>query len=54
MPAFGLNRNVACYMDDLYVYMRARANDAWGRMRPSKREPKPEAYAQAEDSCIGK
>ena len=54
MPAFGLNRNVACYMDDLYVYLRARANDAWGRMRPSKREPKPEAYAQAEDSCIGK
>lgn len=54
MPAFGLNKNVACYMDDLFVYLRARANDAWGRARPSKREAKPEAYAQFEDACIGK
>jgi len=54
MPAFGSNRNVACYMDDIFVYLRARANDAWGRMRPSKREEKPEAYARAEDACIGK
>ena len=45
MPALGTNPNVACYMDDLYVYLRARANDAWGRARPSKNEGKPEAYA---------
>ena len=54
MPAFGSNQNVACYMDDLYVYLRARANDAWGRQRPAKREAKPEAYTKAEESCIGK
>ena len=54
MPAFGLNKNVACYMDDIYVYLRARANDAWGRARPGKREPKPEAYAKFEEACIGK
>ena len=54
MPAFGSNQNVACYMDDLYVYLRARANDAWGRQRPAKREPKPDAYTKAEESCIGK
>jgi methanol metabolism-related c-type cytochrome len=54
MPAFGSNQNVACYMDDLYVYLRARANEAWGRQRPAKREEKPEAYAKAEESCIGK
>ena len=54
MPAFGSNQNVACYMDDLYVYLRARANDALGRVRPAKREPKPEAYTKAEESCIGK
>ena len=54
MPAFGSNVNVACYMDDLYVYLRARANDAIGRVRPAKREAKPEAYAKAEESCIGK
>jgi methanol metabolism-related c-type cytochrome len=53
MPAFGANPNVACYMDDLYVYLRARANDAWGRQRPSKREPKPDAFTKAEDSCLG-
>jgi methanol metabolism-related c-type cytochrome len=54
MPAFGSNLNVACYMDDLYVYLRARANDAWGRQRPAKREPKPGAYTKAEENCIGK
>jgi methanol metabolism-related c-type cytochrome len=54
MPAFGSNQNVACYMDDLYVYLRARANDAIGRVRPAKREDKPAAYAKAEESCIGK
>src|SRR4051794_10756144 len=54
MPAFGDNPNVACYMDDLYVYLRARANDAVGRVRPGKHEDKPEAYTKAETSCMGK
>ncbi len=54
MPALGDNPNVACYMDDLYVYLRARANDALGRVRPAKKEDKPEAYTQAENSCMGK
>jgi methanol metabolism-related c-type cytochrome len=54
MPAFGDNPNVACYMDDLYVYLRARSNEAWGRARPSKHEDKTEAYIAAEDSCMGK
>jgi methanol metabolism-related c-type cytochrome len=54
MPALGDNPNVACYMDDLYVYLRARANDAVGRARPAKKEDKPEAYTQAENSCMGK
>src|SRR3954469_6714157 len=53
MPAFGSNTNVACYMDDLYVYLRARANDAVGRVRPAKREAKPDAYTKAEESCVG-
>ena len=29
-------------MDDLYVYLRARANDAVGRVRPAKHEDKPD------------
>ena len=54
MPALGTNPNVACHMDDIYVYLRARANGAWGRARPAKHEEKPAAYAAAEDSCMGK
>src|SRR6476646_10638254 len=53
MPAFGDNPNVACYMDDLYVYLRARAYDAVGRVRPAKREDKPDAYTEAEKACMG-
>jgi methanol metabolism-related c-type cytochrome len=54
MPALGDNPNVACYMDDLYIYLRARANNAVGRVRPPKKEDKPEAYTLAEDSCMGR
>lgn len=53
MPSFGTNPNVMCYLDDIYVYLRARANDAWGRARPAKKEDKPEAAKEAEASCIG-
>ena len=54
MPAFGDNPNVACYMDDLYIYLRARASDAVERVRPAKHEDKPPAAQQAEDACMGK
>ncbi len=54
MPAFGDNPNVGCYMDDLYIYLRARANDAVGRVRPAKHEDKPPAYTEAENACMGK
>jgi methanol metabolism-related c-type cytochrome len=54
MPALGDNPNVACYMDDLYIYLRARANDAVGRARPAKKEDKPDAYTEAENSCMGR
>jgi methanol metabolism-related c-type cytochrome len=54
MPALGDNPNVACYMDDLYIYLRARANDAVGRVRPAKKEDKPDAYTQAENTCMGR
>jgi methanol metabolism-related c-type cytochrome len=54
MPAFGDNPNVACYMDDLYVYLRARASDALARVRPAKHEDKSAAYTQTENSCMGR
>jgi len=53
MPAFGTNPNVMCYLDDIYVYVRARGVEALGRVRPAKREPKPAAYDKAESSCLG-
>jgi methanol metabolism-related c-type cytochrome len=53
MPAFGDNPNVTCYLDDIYVYLRARANDAAARGRPAKHEDKSPAYAKAEASCMG-
>jgi methanol metabolism-related c-type cytochrome len=53
MPAFATNANVMCYLDDIYVYLRARANDAIPGGRPPKHEDKPEAAKEAEASCTG-
>jgi methanol metabolism-related c-type cytochrome len=53
MPAFGNNPNVMCYIDDIYIYLRARANDSVGRVRPAKHDDRPEAFAKAEDACMG-
>ena len=53
MPSFGTNRNVMCYLDDIFIYLRARANDAVPRGRPQKREDKPKAAGDAESSCLG-
>ena len=52
MPGFGDNRNVVCYLDDVYVYLRARASDAVPRGRPAKHEDKPPAAQKAEDACM--
>ena len=53
MPAFGTNRNVMCYLDDIFIYLRARANDAVLRARPAKHEGKPESVTKFENSCLG-
>src|SRR5262245_34466190 len=53
MPAFGDNKNVYCYMDDLYVYLRGRAVGDLPRGRPPKHEDKPPAAKEAEASCMG-
>jgi methanol metabolism-related c-type cytochrome len=53
MPAEGNNKNVMCFIDAIYVYLRARADDAIGRGRPEKHAPKPPAYSKAEDACMG-
>lgn len=52
MPAFGENKNVYCYMDDLYVYLRARAVDGIPRGRPPKKAEKPQGAKDHEASCM--
>ena len=53
MPSFAANVNVMCYVDDIYVYLRARANDAIPGGRPPSHEDKPQAAKDAEASCTG-
>ncbi|MCJ8144206.1 c-type cytochrome, methanol metabolism-related [Ancylobacter sp. A5.8] len=54
MPAFGENNNVMCYLDDIYIYLKARADGALDRVRPSKREDKTKAYTANENQCFGR
>lgn len=53
MPAFGDNKNVYCYLDDLYVYLRARAVGAAPRGRPPKKAEKSQQAKDDEASCMG-
>jgi methanol metabolism-related c-type cytochrome len=53
MPSFGNNKNVMCYINDIYVYLIARSNGDLDRARPEKHLPKPKPYADAETACIG-
>jgi methanol metabolism-related c-type cytochrome len=54
MPALGENQNVMCFIDDLFVYLKARADGAVPRGRPQKRADKPEDAIQYEKSCFGR
>jgi methanol metabolism-related c-type cytochrome len=53
MPSFGDNQNVMCYLDDIYIYLRAMGAEAIPRGRPAKRADKPEAFTEAENACMG-
>jgi hypothetical protein len=55
MPALGDNPNVMCYIDDLYIYLRARSTDALqgGRLSADQRAEKPKEAIEAEKGCIG-
>jgi hypothetical protein len=41
------------YLDDIYVYLRARSNGAIPEGRPASREDKAKAIDAAESSCMG-
>lgn len=53
MPSLGTNPNVMCYIDDIYVYLKARSDGAVDRGRPAKNEPKSDAAKKAENECMG-
>lgn len=53
MPTLGTNKNVMCYIDDIYVYLKARSDDAIGRGRPPSHEPKSKSWDAAQDACMG-
>jgi methanol metabolism-related c-type cytochrome len=53
MPTFGLNKNVMCYVDDIFIYLKARAVGDLPRARPPSHDPKPQSAKDAQDACMG-
>lgn len=53
MPALGDNVNVFCYIDDIYVYLKARSEGVLPPGRPPKRAGKPQAAKEQENECMG-
>ena len=51
MPAFAENLNVMCFVDDIFAYLKARADGALGRGRPKKRA-KPVEAKERDDACM--
>lgn len=54
MPAFASNPNVMCYVDDLYTYLKARADGALkpGPTAVKKKVPKTKEAQEYEKSCM--
>lgn len=53
MPALGDNKNVMCYIDDMYVYLKARAQGVLPRGRPVGRDDKPPRAVKYDKECFG-
>jgi len=55
MPSFGDNKNVMCFINDLYVYLKARASDDLppGQLGGRNHVDKPEAAKADEKACLG-
>lgn len=53
MPALGTNKNVMCFINEIYVYLRARSTGALGRGRPEKHAPVPPGFDKASYQCLG-
>jgi len=53
MPSFGADPNVMCYIEDIYTYLKARADGQVGRGRPDPQPKKPADVAETEAACMG-
>jgi len=55
MPAFGDNKNVMCFINDLYSYLKARSTGALpaGQLGGRNRDEKPQQAKDEEKACLG-
>lgn len=55
MPAFGDNKNVMCFINDLYSYLKARSFEALpaGQLGGRNRDEKPQKAKDDEKNCLG-
>ena len=53
MPSFGSDRNIMCYIDDIYTYIKARSTDAMPAGRPAGREDVAPETQKAANDCTG-
>ncbi|MEL7049632.1 MAG: c-type cytochrome, methanol metabolism-related [Pseudomonadota bacterium] len=52
MPALGDNKNVMCYLDAMYVYLKGLSAEAVPNGRPRNKASKPKEVTEFEDACI--
>lgn len=54
MPGFGDNRNVMCYVEDIYLYLKARADGVLpaGQLRGRNHEAKPDTARKNDKECF--
>jgi len=52
MPALGDNKNVMCYLDGIYTYLKGRSDGVIPRGRPAGRDEKPKELGDAESACL--
>jgi methanol metabolism-related c-type cytochrome len=53
MPSFGEDKNIMCYLDDIYTYIKARSLGIMPPGRPNGREDISDEARKAADECTG-
>lgn len=53
MPSFGEDKNIMCYLDDIYTYIKARSLGIMPPGRPNGREDISDEAKKAADECTG-